>query len=91
MNDLLRSFARALANAFHPSMLWLTFMPFVVGDGRVGRDPVVFLADADGRRKRLARRLGVHVDACTGSSIRLGFSSLHAVIAPFLVSRCRFR
>ncbi|CAH2787682.1 MAG: Putative transmembrane protein [uncultured Paraburkholderia sp.] len=29
MNDLLRSFGRALASALHPRMLWLTFMPFV--------------------------------------------------------------
>lgn len=30
MNDLLRSFVRALASALHPRMLWLTLMPFVV-------------------------------------------------------------
>lgn len=28
MSDLLRSFVRALANVFHPRMLWLTFTPF---------------------------------------------------------------
>ena len=30
MNDLLRSFVRALASALHPRMLWLTLMPFLV-------------------------------------------------------------
>ncbi|WP_043283958.1 EI24 domain-containing protein [Paraburkholderia oxyphila] len=30
MNDLLRSFGRALAGVFHPSMLFLTFVPFLV-------------------------------------------------------------
>ena len=30
MNDLLRSFGRALASAFHPVMLFLTFVPFLV-------------------------------------------------------------
>jgi hypothetical protein len=30
MSDLLRSFVRALANVFHPRMLWLTLMPFGV-------------------------------------------------------------
>ncbi|TAL99681.1 MAG: EI24 domain-containing protein [Paraburkholderia sp.] len=30
MNDLMRSFGRALASAFHPVMLWLTFVPFLV-------------------------------------------------------------
>ncbi|WP_322058295.1 EI24 domain-containing protein [Paraburkholderia sp. J63] len=30
MNDLLRSFGRALAGAFHPSMLFLTFVPFLM-------------------------------------------------------------
>ena len=29
MNDLLRSFGRALASALHPRMLWLTFLPFL--------------------------------------------------------------
>ena len=29
MNDLLRSFGRALASALHPRMLWLTFKPFL--------------------------------------------------------------
>lgn len=33
MNDLLRSFGRALAGAFHPAMLFLTFVPFLVAAG----------------------------------------------------------
>ncbi|MFX1762381.1 EI24 domain-containing protein [Paraburkholderia sp. A1RI-2L] len=33
MNDLLRSFGRALVGAFHPSMLFLTFVPFLVAAG----------------------------------------------------------
>ena len=36
MNDLLRSFARALVGAFHPSMLFLTFVPFLVAAGLWG-------------------------------------------------------
>lgn len=30
MNDLLRSFARALSGVLHPRMLWLTLMPFCI-------------------------------------------------------------
>jgi hypothetical protein len=33
MNDLLRSFGRALAGVFHPTMLFLTFVPFLVAAG----------------------------------------------------------
>ena len=84
MNDLLRSFARALANAFHPRMLWLTFMPFVVATAGWGILLWFFWQTLTG-----AASGWLDGWAFTSTLYRLfdsvGFSSLHAVIAPFLV------
>ena len=84
MNDLLRSFVRALANAFHPRMLWLTFMPFAVATAGWGVLLWFFWQTLTG-----AASGWLDGWALTSTMYRLfdsfGFSSLHAVIAPFLV------
>ncbi|WP_153100767.1 EI24 domain-containing protein [Paraburkholderia hayleyella] len=84
MNDLLRSFGRALLAVFHPRMLWLTFLPFVVAAILWGG--VFWLS-----WQRLAGAVRFWLDggALTGNLYGLldwfGFASLHSVIAPFLV------
>jgi hypothetical protein len=84
MNDLLRSFARALANAFHPKMLWLTFLPFALATAGWGL--ILWFS-----WQTLTGAANGWLDgwALTATMYRLfdvaGFSSLHAVIAPFLV------
>jgi hypothetical protein len=84
MNDLLRSFVRALANAFHPRMLWLTFMPFAVATAGWGVVLWFFWQTLTG-----AATGWLEGWAFTSSMYRVfdsfGFSSLHSVIAPFLV------
>ncbi len=80
MNDLLRSFVRTLANVFHPRMLWLMVMPFVAATLGWGAILWFFwetLTSAAGTWT-LTRWI-------TSLSDTFGFSSLHAVIAPFLV------
>ncbi|SAL62317.1 membrane protein [Caballeronia terrestris] len=84
MNDLLRSFVRALANAFHPKMLWLTFMPFAVATAGWGVLLWYFWQTLTG-----AASGWLDGWALTSMMYRLfdsfGFASLHSVIAPFLV------
>jgi hypothetical protein len=84
MNDLLRSFTRALASMLHPRMLWLTFLPFLVAAGGWG---VVFWFEwqdlVGAVRSWLA---GSAFGATLGNAFDwVGFASLHAVIAPFIV------
>ncbi|MEM5420334.1 MULTISPECIES: EI24 domain-containing protein [Paraburkholderia] len=84
MNDLLRSFGRALASVFHPAMLLLTFVPFLVAAAVWGAVLYVFWQPLlDLMRGALANWSSTaylyHLfDA-------LGFGWLRATIAPFLV------
>ncbi|WP_277185452.1 EI24 domain-containing protein [Caballeronia sp. BR00000012568055] len=84
MNDLLRSFVRALANVFHPRMLWLTLMPFAAATIVWGALLWFFWQTLTGTANGLLDGW-----ALTSAMYRLfdavGFASLHAVIAPFLV------
>jgi hypothetical protein len=84
MNDLLRSFVRAVANVFHPRMLWLTLMPFGVATVVWGGLLWFFWQTLTG-----AANGWLEGWALTSAMYRLfdavGFSALHAVIAPFLV------
>ncbi len=84
MNDLLRAFVRAVASMLHPRMLWLTFMPFVVAAAGWG---VLFWftwQDLVGAVR------GWLTDSAFGTTLFhafdwIGFTSLHAAIAPFIV------
>ncbi|BAN22751.1 EI24 domain-containing protein [Caballeronia insecticola] len=84
MSDLLRSFVRATANVFHPRMLWLTLMPFGVATVVWGALLWFFWQTLTG-----ATNGWLESWALTSAMYRLfdtvGFSSLHSVIAPFLV------
>ncbi|NIF81435.1 EI24 domain-containing protein [Paraburkholderia sp. Cy-641] len=84
MNDLLRSFGRALASAFHPRMLWLTFKPFIVATVSWGVALWFFWQTLTG-----ATRTWLDDWSFTATLYHLfdwlGFSTLHAVIAPFIV------
>jgi hypothetical protein len=84
MSDLLRSFVRALANVFHPRMLWLTFTPFAAAAIFWGAMLWFFWQTLTG-----AANGWLDGWALTSAMYRMfdavGFSSLHAVIAPFLV------
>ncbi|KVO77346.1 hypothetical protein WM28_13650 [Burkholderia ubonensis] len=84
MNDLLRSFVRALASALHPRMLWLTLMPFVVSALFWG----VLLWFAWQTLVDAARG-ALDGFALTTALYRvfdlIGLSQLHAVVAPFVV------
>ncbi|KWK92360.1 hypothetical protein WM22_19865 [Burkholderia ubonensis] len=84
MNDLLRSFVRALASALHPRMLWLTLMPFVVSALFWG----VLLWFAWQTLVDAARG-ALDGFALTTALYRvfdlIGLSQLHTVVAPFVV------
>lgn len=84
MNDLLRSFGRALASALHPRMLWLTFKPFIVATVAWGVLLWFFWQTLTG-----ATRTWLDEWSFTATLYHLfdwlGFSALHAVIAPFIV------
>ncbi|KXU86290.1 hypothetical protein CI15_17625 [Paraburkholderia monticola] len=84
MNDLLRSFGRALASALHPRMLWLTFKPFIVATVGWGVLLWFFWQTLTG-----ATRTWLDDWSFTATLYHLfdwlGFSALHAVIAPFIV------
>jgi hypothetical protein len=84
MNDLLRSFGRALTSALHPRMLWLTFMPFAAATIGWGLVLWFFWQTLTG-----ATRTWLEGWSFTTTLYNLfgwlGFSSLHAVIAPFIV------
>ncbi|HTI19312.1 MAG TPA: EI24 domain-containing protein [Trinickia sp.] len=84
MSELLRAFARAVVSMLHPRMLWLTFMPFFVVAASWG---VIFWftwQDAVGTvRYWLA-------NSAPGMALYrafdwIGFASLHAAVAPFIV------
>jgi len=84
MNDLLRSFVRALASALHPRMLWLTLMPFVVSAllwGVLLWFSWQTLIDA----ARGALDGFVLTAALYRAFDAIGMSQLHAVVAPFVV------
>ncbi|MCC5026122.1 EI24 domain-containing protein [Burkholderia dolosa] len=84
MNDLLRSFVRAVASALHPRMLWLTLMPFVVSAlfwGVVLWFSWQTLVDA----ARGALDGFVLTAALYRAFDAIGMSQLHAVVAPFVV------
>ncbi|SMG00983.1 EI24 domain-containing protein [Burkholderia singularis] len=84
MNDLLRSFGRALAGALHPRMLWLTFVPFIVAAVVWGVvlwftwQPLVDAARTALDGFALTALLYKFFNA-------IGASQLHAVVAPFVV------
>ncbi|MDN7587215.1 EI24 domain-containing protein [Burkholderia seminalis] len=84
MNDLLRSFVRAIASALHPRMLWLTLMPFVVSALLWGAllwfswQTLLDLARGALDGFVLTAALYRAFDA-------IGMSQLHAVVAPFVV------
>jgi hypothetical protein len=84
MNDLLRSFGRALASALHPRMLWLTFKPFILAT--VGWGVILWFS---WQTLVGGTRLWLDGWAFTATLYHLfdwlGFSALHAVIAPFIV------
>ncbi|HTH60377.1 MAG TPA: EI24 domain-containing protein [Paraburkholderia sp.] len=84
MNDLLRSFGRALSSVFHPVMLFLTFVPFAVAALVWGGLLYVFwqpLLDAT--------RVWLEHWQFTATLYHLfdwlGFGALRAVVAPFVV------
>jgi len=84
MNDLLRSFGRALSSVFHPVMLFLTFAPFAVAALVWGGLLYVFwqpLLDAT--------RIWLDNWQFTSTLYHLfgwlGFGALRAVVAPFVV------
>ncbi|CAB3766216.1 EI24 domain-containing protein [Paraburkholderia solisilvae] len=84
MNDLLRSFGRALASVFHPRMLWLTFAPFFAA-------VVVWGAILWFSWQTLIGATRSWLEGWSFSTTLyrlfdwLGFSSLHAAVAPFIV------
>ncbi len=84
MSDLLRSFVRALANVFHPRMLWLTLMPFAAATIVWGALLWFFWQTLTG-----AANSWLNGWALTSTMYRMfdavGFSPLHAVIARFLI------
>ena len=84
MNDLLRSFGRALSSALHPVMLFLTFAPFAVAAIFWGGLLYLFwqpLLDAT--------RIWLDNWQFTSTLYHLfdwlGFGALRAVVAPFVV------
>lgn len=84
MNDLLRSFGRALASVFHPAMLFLTLVPFLIAAAVWGGVLYVFWQTLlDFVRGALAQWSSM------GYLYHLldvfGFGWLRATIAPFVV------
>ncbi|SDC01400.1 EI24 domain-containing protein [Paraburkholderia lycopersici] len=84
MNDLLRSFGRALASVFHPAMLLLTFVPFFVAAAVWGAVLYMFW------QPLLDLMRGVLANWPSMAYVyhlfdALGFGWLRATIAPFLV------
>jgi len=84
MNDLLRSFGRALASVLHPRMLWLTLAPFLAA-------AVVWGAILWFSWQTLIGATRGWLDSWSFTTTLYhlfdwaGFSSLHAVVAPFIV------
>jgi hypothetical protein len=84
MNDLLRSFGRAMASALHPRMLWLTFMPFLVASVGWG---LFFWFTWQTFVGTVRGWLG---GSSTGATLDrafdwVGLGSLHTALAPFIV------
>ncbi|MCX4162253.1 MULTISPECIES: EI24 domain-containing protein [Paraburkholderia] len=84
MNDLLRSFGRALTSALHPRMLWMTFVPFAAATVVWGVILWFFWQTLTGVARTWLDSWSF-TTTLYGLFNWLGFSSLHAVIAPFLV------
>jgi hypothetical protein len=84
MNDLLRSFGRALSSVFHPRMLWLTFMPFAAA-AIVWGVAFWFSWQALIGTTRSWLENWPLTTTLYGLFDWLGFSSLHAAVAPFIV------
>ena len=84
MNDLLRSFGRALTSVFHPAMLILTFVPFLVAALAWGAVLYLFWQPLlDLMRGALANWPSMNYVYHLFDV--LGFGALRATIAPFLV------
>lgn len=84
MNDLLRSFGRALSSVFHPRMLWLTFMPFAAAT-IVWGVVLWFSWQALIGATRGWLESWPLTTTLYGLFDWVGFSSLHAAVAPFIV------
>ncbi|MGO4306398.1 MULTISPECIES: EI24 domain-containing protein [unclassified Cupriavidus] len=84
MNDIFRSFGRALASQFHPRMLMLTVLPFVLATVLWGGliylawDPVIGTASA-------ILQGSVFTSWIYGALDWVGLQSLRAVVAPLFV------
>jgi len=84
MNDLLRSFGRALSSVLHPRMLWLTFMPFAAAAIVWGVVLWFSWQTLIGATRGWLESWPL-TTTLYGLFDWLGFSSLHAAIAPFIV------
>ena len=84
MNDLLRSFARALVGTLHPRVLLLTFMPFVVAAVIWGALLWFFWQSLTHDAYALLTRWGLTSVLYPALDL-LGFPALRSVIAPLLV------
>ncbi|WP_109482139.1 EI24 domain-containing protein [Paraburkholderia sp. C35] len=84
MNDLLRSFGRALSSVLHPRMLWLTFMPFAAATIVWGVGLWFSWQTLIGATRSWLESWPL-TTTLYGLFDWLGFSSLHAAVAPFIV------
>ncbi|AUT59117.1 EI24 domain-containing protein [Paraburkholderia terrae] len=84
MNDLLRSFGRALSSVLHPRMLWLTFMPFAAATIVWGVALWFSWQTLIGATRNWLESWPL-TTTLYGLFDWLGFSSLHAAVAPFIV------
>ncbi|ACC70666.1 EI24 domain-containing protein [Paraburkholderia phymatum] len=84
MNDLLRSFGRALSSVLHPRMLWLTFMPFAAAAIVWGVVLWFSWQTLIGATRGWLESWPL-TTTLYGLFDWLGFSSLHAAVAPFIV------
>ncbi len=84
MNDLLRSFGRALASALHPRMLWLTFMPFFAATVGWGVILWFFWQTLIGSTRTWLESWSFPTPLYPLFDW-LGFSALHTAVAPFIV------
>ncbi|ALP63349.1 EI24 domain-containing protein [Paraburkholderia caribensis] len=84
MNDLLRSFGRALSSVLHPRMLRLTFMPFAAATIVWGVALWFSWQTLIGATRSWLESWPL-TTTLYGLFDWLGFSSLHAAVAPFIV------
>lgn len=84
MNDLLRSFGRALSSVLHPRMLWLTFMPFAAATIVWGVALWFSWQTLIGATRNWLESWPL-TTTLYGLFDWLGFSSLHTAVAPFIV------